>query len=389
LVLDLSAVQFLGVAQTIFKGSVVLQSRGPAEPADQEVENEITFSDTRFESTLNLGYLSLNDEPLVERILFTGVTFEDVADFSYGTFPSLDIQDSNFYDRALFVDSSFTDLNLVDLDFEGRTDFSGSLIDEVNFTRINTEDAIIIRWDQFGRRMLYGPDGEPDGDEGCVRKHLPAWSHIPRRGGDSGGDVPWATASFPAATIAGSRLLQVEAKLLFWKANFTDLGLERDARKAEREIIALRRDYMTTCFSPEWIMTWVLGPPSDFGASPFRPLWISSMAIPAFALYYWARGALRRQRPQSSMVRVPARMPRIPTLPARQKSVTSRPAQWTKFWVALCWSVDTFVPIVAVTAVKEWDWELDSKVRNAQLIERLLGLYLFSAAAYSVSSYLL
>jgi hypothetical protein len=345
--LDLSAVEYLMVERTIFTDEVELTADSPG--ASVETENEILFYDSRFESSVGVGGLF---SP-VESIQFECAVFEDVANFSYSEFSSLILFQCEFLDRAQFVDSFYASLNIWEVDFKGRTDFSGSQFEDINLVRLSSDDPIIIRWSQFGRRLLYGPDEAPDGDKGCVKKHVRrVWNTLPLPDIVPPEDDYVGTVSWAQFGDANSRYLQVEADLLFWKENFTSLGLERDVREVEREIITLRRDYMVGCFSPEWLMTWVLGPPSDFGASPFRPLFISFLVIPAFAVYYWAVGALRQQRSATSRVKMPAGIPRPPVPTRRRTHAASPPAQRASIWTALFWSADSFTSVTLTMGTK-------------------------------------
>jgi hypothetical protein len=59
---------------------------------------------------------------------------------------------------------------------------------------------------------------------------------------------------------------------------------------------------------------------------------------------------------------------------------------WT---FSLLYSVDTFVPFVTVSNIKEWGWKIADDWRWWELLEQILGFFLFSAAAYSLGSYIL
>ena len=55
---------------------------------------------------------------------------------------------------------------------------------------------------------------------------------------------------------------------------------------------------------------------------------------------------------------------------------------------SLLYSIDTFIPFITVTGVKDWGYATKGwSYWGIELWERLAGLYLFGAAAYSITSY--
>jgi hypothetical protein len=153
---------------------------------------------------------------------------------------------------------------------------------------------------------------------------------------------------------------------LFWKNNFKNLGYESDARAANYEIIKLRRDYFMSPLSTRWVATAILGLPSAFGTRPYRPLLISLIVICIFGFLYFLRDPFELEDPDE------AGKPKAPL--------------WT---FSLLYSVDTFIPFVTVSNIKEWGWKIADDWRWWELLEQILGFFLFSAAAYSLGSYIL
>jgi hypothetical protein len=55
------------------------------------------------------------------------------------------------------------------------------------------------------------------------------------------------------------------------------------------------------------------------------------------------------------------------------------------FLFSLFYSLDTFVPVVNITGVKDWGWSVANAFRWIVVIERVLGLSISVLAAYSIS----
>lgn len=119
------------------------------------------------------------------------------------------------------------------------------------------------------------------------------------------------------------------------------------------------------------LATTILGPPSRFGSDPFRPLVISLIVIPIGWLAYWILGSRWKVFVTTTEEK-----------PVRDK----RPLGL----FSLLYSIDTFIPFVTVTGVKDWGWETKGwSYWLIELPERLAGLYVFGAAAYSISYYVI
>ncbi len=56
---------------------------------------------------------------------------------------------------------------------------------------------------------------------------------------------------------------------------------------------------------------------------------------------------------------------------------------------SLMFSIESFIPILDVTGVKEWGWDLQPGYRWLAVVERLLGLLILYSAAYSLTYYVL
>jgi hypothetical protein len=165
-----------------------------------------------------------------------------------------------------------------------------------------------------------------------------------------------------------------ESQLLFWKNNFIGLGYVADARLVNYEIIKLRRESMDP-LSVEWVVTGLLGLPSGFGTKPYRPLWVSLIVVLAFSVLYWLGNAFAKDKEDEGDGKARSNKPARPVRPS--------------FFFSLLYSIDTFVPLVAVTGVKEWGWKTSDEYRWIEVSERIFGLVLFGAAAYSVGTYVI
>jgi hypothetical protein len=70
-----------------------------------------------------------------------------------------------------------------------------------------------------------------------------------------------------------------------------------------------------------------------------------------------------------------------PFQPVRSDALAKKPL----FLFSLLYSLDSFVPVVNVSGVKEWGWVVANEYRWLVLIERVLGLTTSVLAAYSIS----
>jgi len=290
-------------------------------------KGNFTFRNTTFHGGANFYLCEL------QNLEFDHCNFHGEATFHSVHTPKLWLNGSSFLLDAIFVATQVADLNLADAHFEKAVDFSGAVIGEFNAPRLRSREPIIISWAQFGRNQL---------------------AH----------SLEWATAPDKEEDRL-SRLKQVETELLFWKRNFSALGAQRDARIANYEIIRLRQTYFMRPRQIEWWATMLLGLPNAYGTSPYRPLWIALIIIGGFAvLYWWTDPFVVESEVQ--------KYPKKPLLP-----------------FALFYSVDTFLPVISVTGVKDWGWKISQKYRWVELLERLLGLAVGTLAAYSLGSYLI
>jgi hypothetical protein len=289
-------------------------------------KGDLEFTKTTFQGVVDFYICQVGS------LDFDDCDFRGNANFHSLSTPSFSLVRSTFRQDAVFVASAVENLNLADTHFERAVDFSGAVIGEFNGPRIRSKEPIVISWAQFGNKSIAGY-------------------------------LEWA-GNFESEERL-SRLKQMEADLLFWKRNFLALGAQSDARIVNYEIIRLRHTYFMSPRQFDWWATFLLSLPNGYGTSPYRPLWIALIIIALFAVVYWradsfvAEGAVQRY-------------PKIPLLP-----------------FAFFYSIDTFLPFVNVSGVKDWGWKISQKYRWVELVERLLGLLVSALAAYSLGSYLI
>jgi hypothetical protein len=290
-------------------------------------------------------------------------TFEKDATFHSLVVPCFWLSGSSFEGQATFTNLTVHYLQLTDVKFKEGADFSGAVIaDELSALRMRTGKPILIRWEQFGETWYReGLDWAIETDKERkeflanyeeARKQLPFLPEKP--------DPPLSDED------ERSRLKQVEAELGFWKRNFEQLGFQIDARRANYRINEVRRDHFSSY--PAKATNWVLEKPNGFGTNPYRPLFYSIVIILAFALLYFRRDPFIEK----------AAPPETPSRPKHPLII-----------FALLYSIDTFIPVVTVTGVKNWGWTIAADYRWTELTERLIGLALTSLAAFSLSIYFL
>lgn len=319
---------------------------------DLEIEYDATFDEVSFDNVRFLGGFDISGPK--GKLDFQRVTFEQEADFylsepqelnfdkcefkAAANFHSVEtnafwLNGSKFRDHSVFVNAQIKELlNLADVVFEKSVDFSGARIGEMNCTRLRSNNPVQIRWGQFGAAWLqrsYEWCLAADGDE-CL-----------------------------------SRLRQQETALRYWRKNFANLGQKSDEAAVNYELVLLRRNYFTRRYSLEWWLNVLLGIPSRYGTRPMRPTFIGLIMILTFGLIYWAANPFVAPKPAEALPNHPL------------------------FVFALAYSLDTFIPVVNITGVKDWGWVISNGFRWLVLFEKALGLTISVLAAYSISQTLL
>jgi hypothetical protein len=118
-------------------------------------------------------------------------------------------------------------------------------------------------------------------------------------------------------------------------------------------------------FSLPWLGSVVRELPNRYGTEPYLPIIFGLIVILVCGVVYWLAN------------------PFVPAAdPPRTRSKSPR------FFFAMLYSVETFVPILKVTGIKDWGWVIkDSAWRWLEAFEGLAGGLLTILAAYSLSVY--
>jgi hypothetical protein len=187
--------------------------------------------------------------------------------------------------------------------------------------------AVLVRWEQFGDAL-------------------------------TGDDL----ASAENERAAAQRLRR---EALCWKHHLEDNGRNADALRANHTAITLNRDHVLHPLTPDWLAAWTLELPTSYGTAPWRLLLISVLVVVACGLVYAAADPFE----------------------AVEDIAKSRP-KGPLVLFAILFSVETFIPVLKVTGVKDWGWWIKSSpLRWLEALEGLIGGILTLLAGYSLASY--
>ena len=209
--------------------------------------------------------------------------------------------------------------------FEQPVDLERATIDQFDLECLPSQ-TVFVRWEQFGE----------------------AW--VDRRVKEANGDK-----------LALNRLRR---EALCWKANLEATGRGADATDANHAAIKIDRDHILSRVSLGWLAAWALELPNGYGTDPYRPLLISLVVVLICALVYALADPFVEKEANNSKPKKPVAL------------------------FALLFSIETFVPVLQVTGIKDWGWQIDeSPLRWLESLEGLAGGVLTLVAAYSVASY--
>jgi hypothetical protein len=192
--------------------------------------------------------------------------------------------------------------------------------------RCSASQSVLIRWEQFGDRWIDSELKAGAADERATAQRL-------RR------------------------------EALCWKHQFEANGRNADALTANYAAISLNRDYVLKRGGIDWLAAWMLTWPTSYGTAPWRLLLYSVVIIGVCWIFFLVadpfdekeEGKARPKRPHALF--------------------------------ALLFSVETFVPVLQVTGIKDWGWTIIGWRRWVEATEGLLGGVLTLLAAYSLASY--
>jgi uncharacterized protein YjbI with pentapeptide repeats len=296
-------------------------------------EKSLTFRNVIFENDLNI-------DGIFGSINFDHCRFNRNVRLYVVRSPNLIIRSSEFLGSVTF-NVDVTGFTLFECDFAKSVNLYGAKFGKtkgnaINITRITSKEPIQISWEQFGEKWLQDLIssrnlGDPEARESNIRHIL--------------------------------------TELEFWRDNFSRLGHKRDATEVLYQINEYVRVWVPE-LQPSRLERYaglLLKWPSRFGTRPFRPLWLALVVICFFAVIYWIKDPFTEKDKTKP-----------PTKPRRPLAI-----------FALMYSIDTFVPAIDISRVREWGWELTPSYRWVAVAERLVGLLIVYAAAYSLTYYVL
>jgi hypothetical protein len=154
---------------------------------------------------------------------------------------------------------------------------------------------------------------------------------------------------------------QLKAAILCWSDNFQTIGFERDATKARYAAAKVTREHLEQAPSLAWLFAWAPELVDGWGTRPWQPFVVGSVLILVFWAIFWAG------------------------CPFAQ--VKDKPKPRTPAWAfAFFYSVETFIPVLKVTGIKDWGWTTAGYGRWVEVTEALLGALLTAIAAYTFAA---
>ncbi len=284
------------------------------------------FTTCTFKRTLSIPYVTVKDVEIHH------CRFEEEINFDSLTTGGFTLRFSVLREESWLRGMRTKSFFLARSTFYKTLDLTGSQFDQFYINSLNplqAKEPIRISWSQFGDQ--------------------------------------WMKESVGSALLfddKDTKLRNISVLLQQWRDNFIKIGYQRDASEVNYQIIELNRRYLMRDPADRWA-AYILGLPNRYGTRPYRPIMIGVVVILVFAVFYWITDPFVPQEDE-------------PKRPRRPLPVFS-----------LLYSIDTFIPVVAVTRVREWGWEVSPPYRFVEVSERLLGLILSGLAAYSISYHVL
>jgi hypothetical protein len=119
---------------------------------------------------------------------------------------------------------------------------------------------------------------------------------------------------------------------------------------------------VTRDLQPLSIRPWFREITDGYGTRPLQPLVVSAIAVVVFGILFWI---------WDPFIAGPGYRDRTP-----------------KFFFALAFSLETFIPIFQVTGIKRWGWSTTGRGRWLEVSEAVIGGFLTLATALSATVYL-
>ena len=141
---------------------------------------------------------------------------------------------------------------------------------------------------------------------------------------------------------------KLRREALCWKANLEATGRNADALDANHAAIEVNRDHVLAKWRPKWLAAWAFELPTNYGTDPYQLLLITLIVIALCAIIYAAADPFVE-------VETGKGRPKAPLL-----------------LFGLLFSIETFVPVLQVTGIKDWGWEI--KTSGWRWLEALEGL---------------
>jgi hypothetical protein len=347
---------FLAAKNVVFDAGMD-GSRPEVSPEKIPAFGRLELEEVSFHGPVDLYLAEYSDLKIENSVFEKDATFHSLAT------PCFWLSGSSFEGQATFVSLTVNFLQITDTKFKEGADFSGAVIsDDFSALRLHSGKPLLIRWEQFGPKWYDQTLDWAIETDAEYREILANYDSARKK-------YAWLPKRPPPPMSneeERSRLEQLEGELSFWKRNFEQLGLPIDARLANYRINELRRNHFLSY--PAKATNWILEKPNGFGTNPYRPLFYSIGFILVFAFVLFLRDPFIESTAP----------PKIPSRPKRPLIL-----------FALLYSIDTFIPIITVTGVKDWGWAVKADYRWVELTERLIGLCLSSLAAFSLSIYFL
>jgi uncharacterized protein YjbI with pentapeptide repeats len=318
----------LDLRDTRFKGSVELIS--PEPPGLPCGHCSLKAGQVTFDGRVQFSGRFFNDQGKLE---LTDSTFSRPSVFA-GNFTTLECTGCEFKSTATFTDATIERLDLTDAVFDEPPDFSHARLGAAELPCFRGK-PLYITWSQLDRAWLQ-------------RK-------LDRAGGTGSGE------SFGPAL----GYQQLKNALLCWRDNLNAIGFQRDATEVHRAAVLIARDHLDSKPSTAWVFAWAPELIDGWGTRPWQPFVVGA----GFVIVYFIAFATMSSYFEEAK----------PDPVAREPIVV----------FAFFYSVETFIPILKVTGVKDWGWRTKGPARWVEVSEAFVGAILSALAAYSFAAHVL